>query len=125
VPHPKRRAGQRRETANGHAGPVRDRPGDSTSVPAPCAAGHVGAGIPRLRNFNLVWRKVLTDAGIAPEMDLHLLDLRHTGSAWSAQSVATFKELMARIGDSSTRAAMIYQHATRDRDRAIAPALDQ
>ena len=58
-------------------------------------------------------------------MDLHLLNLRYTGSTWSAQSVATFKELMARIGHSSTRAAMIYQHATRDRDRAIAAALDQ
>ena len=31
---------------------------------------------------------------------------------------------MARIGHSSTRAAMIYQHATRDRDQAIAAALD-
>jgi hypothetical protein len=31
---------------------------------------------------------------------------------------------MARIGHSSTRAAMIYQHATRDRDHAIAVALD-
>lgn len=32
---------------------------------------------------------------------------------------------MARIGHSSTRAAMIYQHATRERDQAIAAALDQ
>jgi hypothetical protein len=31
---------------------------------------------------------------------------------------------MARIGHASTRAAMIYQHATRDRDYAIADALD-
>jgi hypothetical protein len=31
---------------------------------------------------------------------------------------------MARIGHSSPRAAMVYQHATRDRDRAIAAALD-
>jgi hypothetical protein len=31
---------------------------------------------------------------------------------------------MARIGHSSTRAAMIYQHATRDRDQATAAALD-
>jgi hypothetical protein len=30
---------------------------------------------------------------------------------------------MARLGHSSTRAAMIYQHATRDRDEAIAKAL--
>jgi len=30
---------------------------------------------------------------------------------------------MARLGHSSTRAALIYQHASRDRDRAIAEAL--
>jgi hypothetical protein len=30
---------------------------------------------------------------------------------------------MARIGHSSVRAAMIYQHATRDCDQAIAKAL--
>lgn len=30
---------------------------------------------------------------------------------------------MARLGHSSVRAAMIYQHATRDRDKAIAQAL--
>nr|MDQ3640814.1 hypothetical protein [Actinomycetota bacterium] len=33
------------------------------------------------------------------------------------------KELMARMGHSSPRAALIYQHATRDRDEAIATAL--
>jgi len=33
------------------------------------------------------------------------------------------KELMARLGHSSVRAAMIYQHATRDRDRLIAKGL--
>jgi hypothetical protein len=32
---------------------------------------------------------------------------------------------MARLGHSSPRAAMIYQHATRDRDQAIARALGQ
>jgi hypothetical protein len=30
---------------------------------------------------------------------------------------------MARLGHSSTRAAMIYQHATRDRDKSIAASL--
>lgn len=81
-------------------------------------------GIPRRRNFNRVWHKALKDAGIPADMGLHLHDLRHTGSTWSAQSGATLKELMARIGHASTRAAMIYQHATRDRDHAIAAALD-
>ncbi len=81
-------------------------------------------GIPRRRNFNRVWHKALKDARIPTSLGLHLHDLRHTGSTWSAHSGATLKELMARIGHSSTRAAMIYQHATRDRDHAIASALD-
>jgi integrase len=81
-------------------------------------------GIPRRRNFHRVWTAALMSAGIPDDMNLHLHDLRHTGSTWSAQSGATLKELMARIGHSSTRAAMIYQHASRDRDQAIASALD-
>jgi hypothetical protein len=55
--------------------------------------------------------------------DLHLHDLRHTGATLAGQQ-ASLKELMARIGHSSTRAAMIYQHTTRERDHAIAVALD-
>lgn len=82
-------------------------------------------GVPRRRNFNRVWKKALDSAGIPAEMDLHLHDLRHTGSTWSAQSGATLRELMARIGHSSARAALIYQHATRERDKAIAAALDE
>jgi integrase len=81
-------------------------------------------GIPRRRNFNRIWRSALRRAGIPAELDLHLHDLRHTGSTWSAEGGATLKELMARIGHSSVRAALIYQHANRDRDRAIADALD-
>lgn len=84
-------------------------------------AGIRGA-IPRRRNFNRTWKKALRAAG-APE-ELHLHDLRHTGSTLSASSGASLRELMARIGHSSTRAAMIYQHATRERDHAIAAALD-
>ena len=36
----------------------------------------------------------------------------------------TTKELMARIGHASPRAALIYQHATTERDRLIADYLD-
>jgi len=36
---------------------------------------------------------------------------------------ATLKELMARLGHADVRAAMIYQHATLDRDRLIAQGL--
>ncbi|MBN1174746.1 MAG: site-specific integrase [Micromonosporaceae bacterium] len=95
--------------------------------PGPDGRLFLGAqgGIPRRRNFNRIWHKALTDAGIPSELGLHLHDLRHAGSTWSAQSGATLKELMARIGHSSTRAALIYQHATRDRDQAIAAALNE
>ena len=37
---------------------------------------------------------------------------------------ASTKELMARFGQSTPRAALIYQHATQDRDREIADALN-
>jgi hypothetical protein len=37
---------------------------------------------------------------------------------------ASTRELMSRMGHSSTRAALFYQHATRERDDAIASALD-
>jgi integrase len=54
---------------------------------------------------------------------VHFHDLRHTGGTLAAATGASLKELMARLGHSSTRAALIYQHATRDRDQAIAAAL--
>jgi integrase len=99
---------------------------DQYAQPGPGGRLFIGpaGGIPRRRNFNRVWHAALKDACIPPETGLHLHDLRHTGSTWSAQSGATLRELMARIGHSSTRAAMIYQHASRDRDDAIATALN-
>jgi hypothetical protein len=36
---------------------------------------------------------------------------------------ASLRELMERMGHSSTRAALIYQHATRERDEAIAAGM--
>ena len=91
--------------------------------PEPTGRLFVGqGGIPRRRNFSRTWRSALARSAVPPPGS-RLHDLRHTGST-SSQTGATLKEVMARIGHSSTRAAMIYQHATRDRDRAIADALD-
>jgi integrase len=51
-------------------------------------------------------------------------DRQAVAALWSnAATGASLKELMARLGHTSTRAAMIYQHAARDRDEAIAKAL--
>lgn len=79
-------------------------------------------GLLRRSNFRPIWMKARNSVGLP---DLHFHDLRHTGGTLSATAGATLKELMARLGHSSTRAALIYQHATRDRDRAIASALGE
>jgi hypothetical protein len=41
----------------------------------------------------------------------------------AAAAGASLRELMERMGHSSSRAALIYQHASRDGDEAIAAAL--
>lgn len=77
---------------------------------------------PKRQNFNHVWKRALAKAKVNQELHLH--DLRHTGGTLTAQTGATLKEIMSRIGHSSTRAAMIYQHATDERDQRIAEALN-
>lgn len=48
---------------------------------------------------------------------LQVYDLRHTGHTLSTQSGATLKDTMVRAGQSSTRAALIYQHSPLERQR--------
>jgi integrase len=82
--------------------------------------GPKGGQLRRPNFHKSVWNKARQAVGLP---NLHFHDLRHTGGTLSAATGATLKELMARLGHSSMRAAMIYQHATRDRDQAIAKAL--
>ncbi|WP_165966308.1 tyrosine-type recombinase/integrase [Actinomadura sp. 7K534] len=56
--------------------------------------------------------------------NLHFHDLRHTGNTLAAQSGASLRDLMDRMGHDSVRAAMIYQHATSEAGHAIADALN-
>ena len=56
--------------------------------------------------------------------NLHLHDLRHTGNTLAAQSGASLRDLMTRMGHDSPAAALIYQHSSRAADEAIAEALD-
>ncbi|MGH4008101.1 MAG: tyrosine-type recombinase/integrase [Pseudonocardiaceae bacterium] len=67
------------------------------------------------------WPVVVVAAGLPAGFHFH--DLRHTGNQLAANSGATTRELMHRMGHGSMRAALIYQHATTDRDRSIAEAL--
>jgi integrase len=56
-----------------------------------------------------------------PEVRFH--DLRHFAMTMAAATGASTAELMRRAGHSSPAAALRYQHATEDRDKAIADAL--
>jgi integrase len=52
--------------------------------------------------------------------NVHLHDLRHAGLTLAAQSGATLAKVMRRAGHSSSRAAIIYQHAAERRDAEVA-----
>jgi integrase len=69
------------------------------------------------------WREALAAAGLPPGFHFH--DLRHTGNTLAAAAGASTRELMHRMGHSSMRAALIYQHATSERDREIAAGIDK
>jgi integrase len=69
------------------------------------------------------WAAAVKAAGIVGEFHFH--DLRHTGNTLAAASGASTRELMHRMGHSSMRAALIYQHATSERDREIAEGMDK
>jgi len=51
-------------------------------------------------------------------------DLRHTGHTLSTRSGATLKDTMVRAGQSSEKAALIYQHSDAERQRDVAAGLD-
>lgn len=84
-------------------------------------AGEKGAPL-RRRHFTYVWRRAVAEAGLPAGTHFH--DLRHLAGTLAATTGATTRELMARLGHGSMRAAMIYQHAAADRDAVIARALD-
>ena len=72
--------------------------------------------------FARSWRRARTAVGVE---HLHFHDLRHTGNTLAATAGASTKELMVRMGHANPRAALIYQHATAERDKAIAQALSE
>jgi integrase len=82
----------------------------------------VGAkgGTLRRSNFQATWREA-TKAADVPTLRFH--DLRHVGNTLASNTGANLRELMTRMGHASPQAALIYQHATAERDRAIADAL--
>lgn len=82
--------------------------------------GEKGAPIVRT-NWAHRFAKVASAAG-AP--GLHFHDLRHVAGTLAAATGASTTEVMARLGHSTPRAALIYQHATAERDHQIAAGID-
>jgi integrase len=78
-----------------------------------------------LRHSNFcrrVWRPAFTAAGLSP---VHFHDLRHSGNQLAAGAGASLRELMDRMGHSTTRAAMVYLHGSDERQQVIADALSR
>ncbi len=68
------------------------------------------------------WNPAIEAAGLP---GVHFHDLRHAGNTWVANAGANLRELMERMGQSTARAAMIYQHSTSQRQRTVADAVDK
>ena len=61
-----------------------------------------------------VWLPALSKAGLS---GVRLHDLRHAGNVLVADAGGNLRELMERMGHSTTRAALIYLHGGDDRQR--------
>jgi Phage integrase family len=69
-----------------------------------------------------VWLPALAKTDLT---GVHFHDLRHAGNTYTANAGANLRELMARMGHSTSRAALIYQHSTDQRQRVLADAVDK
>ncbi|MFE2115562.1 tyrosine-type recombinase/integrase [Streptomyces microflavus] len=77
----------------------------------------------RRSTFGRKWRKARTAVGL-PE-NFRFYDLRHTGHTLSTRSGATLKDTMVRAGQSTEKAALIYQHSDHERQKEVAGGLDR
>lgn len=91
--------------------------------PGALVFSNLSGGLLRRSHFGKMsaWPHVVDSMGLA---GLHFHDLRHTGNQFAANSGAGLRDLMARMGHDSERAAMIYQHEARGADQAITNAID-
>lgn len=83
--------------------------------------GNHGGPLRRL-TLQKAWTHARTMTGMT-HITLH--DLRHAGATLAAWTGASTSDLMARLGHSTPRAALRYQHTATVRDREIADRLGQ
>jgi integrase len=70
--------------------------------------------------YRRVWLPAVVKVGLT---GVHFHDLRHVGNTMTADAGANLRELMERMGHSSTRAALIYLNSSDDRQRMLADAV--
>ncbi|MFF3929263.1 tyrosine-type recombinase/integrase [Streptomyces hirsutus] len=94
---------------------------ESYAEPGPDGLLFVGRrGAPfRRSTFGRKWRRAREVVGMPEGFRFH--DLRHT---LSTRSGATLKDTMVRAGQSSEKAALIYQHSDEERQEEVAAGLD-
>jgi integrase len=78
-----------------------------------------------LRHSNFYRRAWMPAAAKVGLPGIHFHDLRHAGNTLTADAGASLRELMDRMGHSSTRAALIYQHSSDERQRMLADAVGE
>lgn len=72
--------------------------------------------------YRRAWLPAVARAGLP---GIHFHDLRHAWNTLTADAGASLRELMDRMGHSSTRAALIYQHSSDERQRKLADAVGE
>jgi len=71
--------------------------------------------------YRRAWMPAVAKVGVP---GIHFHDLRHAGNALTDEG-ASLRELMDRMGHSSPRAALIYQHSSDERQRKLADAVGE
>ncbi|MEE1806419.1 tyrosine-type recombinase/integrase [Streptomyces sp. BE133] len=77
----------------------------------------------RRSTFGRKWKRARAKVGMPS--DFRFYDLRHTGHTLSTRSGATLKDTMVRAGQSTEKAALIYQHSDHERQKEVAGGLDR
>ena len=108
-PHVRRRVSDWLET--------RPKSADTMLFPATRTGGHIKAS-----SLYKAFYPARVEAGV-PTLRWH--DLRHFSGTATAQTGASLKEIMSRLGHSTVNAAMRYQHAAADREVQISEAMSQ
>ena len=74
------------------------------------------------RYFSPFWARAKRAAGLDESVRFH--DLRHFAGTVAASSGASLREVMSRMGHSSSQASLRYLKAGEDRDRDVADAIE-